>query len=120
MVFKFDYLYLNFICMDKIGKFLEIVRRLKAERPAFFVWLGTRSWVLTALSGVMLLLSIFGVYTAPEWVDTLLAALTSLFAGAGATTLVTVKDQAKAGVPQDDGPGPGSEPVKPPIKPGKP
>lgn len=105
--------------MDKIGKLLEIIRRLKAERPSFFVWLGTRSWLLTAVSGVMLLLSILGVYTAPEWVDTLLAALTSLFAGAGATTLVTVKDQAKAGVPQDKppiegGPGPGAPPPPPP------
>lgn len=106
--------------MDKISKLLETLRRLKADRPDYFKWLGNWTWVLSLISGVFLALSIAGVYTAPEWVDSLLTALTTLFAGAGATTLVTVKDQAKAGVPQDDGPGPGSEPVKPPTKPGRP
>jgi len=105
--------------MDKIGKLLETLLRLKAERPDYFKWLGNWTWVLTAISGILLALSIAGVYTAPEWVDSLLTVLTGLFAGAGATTLVTVKDQAKAGVPEDKpvdpvgGPGPGGRPTRP-------
>lgn len=104
--------------MDKIGKFLEIMRRLGAESPDFFKWLQPRAWILSGLSLVALFLSIAGIYEAPEWVDQLLTGLAALFAGTGATAALTVKDKAKANVPGDEpggeGPGPGGEPPKPP------
>lgn len=108
--------------MDKISKLTELFRRLAGEKPDFFKGLSRWAWILTALSILGLVLDIAGVYALPENIDTLLVLLAGLFGGAAGTAEATVKNKRAAGVPLDDnddedGPGPGGEPVKPPTKP---
>lgn len=108
--------------MDKISKLTELFRRLKAEKPEFFSGLSKWSWVLSALSAISLILSLTEVFELPAKWDAVLALFAGLFVGSASTAEATVRNKIKAGIPLDngddeDGPGPGGEPPKPPTKP---
>ncbi len=94
--------------MDKFTKITDILKRLKAESPDFFKKLQPFGWVSSLLLLLVAILDIAGVITLPEGWDTYLYTIDGVLFGATAALHLPVKSY------DDDGPGPGGEPPKPP------
>lgn len=105
--------------MDKITLITELWKRLISggdNTPDFFKKIKAYSTYILLAIAVAFAGEYLDLYTIPERLSLALIAVAGYFLGTGSTSVLPVKDKAKAGMPLD-GPGGGQPLDPPPTKP---